>query len=202
MDTNTTTSSNPTPASNPGSHGAATRFGGRGGFGGQGGNRSGGGKGGFRGKGGPRGERPKPEFDSKAVDIRRVTRMMAGGRRFNFAVTLVAGDRKGRVGVGTGKGGDTTLAINKAMNNAKKNMITLNLTKDFSLPHEVEAKYGSTVINLRPAPGRGLVAGSAVRVVLDLAGVKNTGSKILSRSKNKLNIARATIIALKKLNRK
>lgn len=160
------------------------------------------GRGGSRGRNQQRGDRPKPEFDSKAIDIRRVTRMMAGGRRFNFAVTLVAGDRKGRVGVGTGKGGDTTLAINKAINNAKKNMITLPLTKEGSIMHEVEAKYGSSMINLRPAPGKGLVAGSAVRVVLDLAGVKNVGAKVLSRSKNKLNIARATIIALKKLNRK
>jgi small subunit ribosomal protein S5 len=177
--------------------GAPTRGGFRGrGPGGQGG------RGGRGGRAPQRGDRPKPEFDSKAIDIRRVTRMMAGGRRFNFAVTLIAGDRKGRVGVFTGKGGDTTLAINKAINNAKKNMITVPLTKEGSIFHEVEAKYGSSVVTLRPAPGKGLVAGSAVRVVLDLAGVKNTGSKILSRSKNKLNIARATILALKKLNRK
>lgn len=190
------TTPNQAPNSAPNNSGR-TPFRGRGGMGG--GNN---GRGGQRGRGPARGDRPKPEFDSKAIDIRRVTRMMAGGRRFNFAVTLVAGDRKGRVGVGTGKGGDTTLAINKAINNAKKNMMTVPLTKDGSIMHEVEAKYGSSVINLRPAPGKGLVAGSAVRVVLDLAGVKNVGSKVLSRSKNKLNIARATIIALKKLTRK
>jgi small subunit ribosomal protein S5 len=167
---------------------------------GQGADRRGGRTGGPR-RGGPgrRPERVKPEFDHKVVSVRRVTRVMGGGRRFSFSVTLVAGDRKGRVGVGIGKAGDTSLAITKALNNAKKNMITLTLTKTMSIPHETEAKYGASVVTLKPAPGRGLVAGSSVRNVLDLAGVKDTGSKILSRSKNKLNNSRAAIEALKKL---
>lgn len=147
----------------------------------------------------PRAERPKPEFDSKMVDIRRVARVMAGGRRFNFSVTLVAGDHKGRVGVGIGKAGDTTLAIDKAMNNAKRNMIKVPMTKDNTIAHEVSAKYGSSQIVIKPAKGRGLVAGSAVRNVLFLAGVHNVNAKIISRSKNKLNIARAAILALKQL---
>jgi len=148
----------------------------------------------------PRMERPKPEFDQKMVDIRRVARVMAGGRRFNFSVTLVAGDRKGRVGVGIGKAGDTSLAIDKAMNNAKKNMIRVPLNKENGIAHEVSAKFGSSVIIIKPAKGRGLVAGSAVRNVLSLAGVHNVNAKILSRSKNKLNIARAAILALKQLS--
>ncbi len=148
---------------------------------------------------GPRPERAKPEFDHKMVDIRRVTRVMAGGRRFSFSVVVIAGNRKGKVGVGIGKAGDTSLAIEKALNQAKKNMITLNLTKDSSIPHESEAKFGSSRIFFRPAPGRGLSAGSSARVVFDLAGIKDINCKVLSRSKNKLNIARATILALKKL---
>lgn len=168
---------------------------------GQGGQQRGGFRGGPR-RGGPGGRRPervKPEFEHKVVNVRRVTRVMGGGRRFSFSVTLVAGDRKGRVGVGIGKAGDTSLAINKALNNAKKNMITVTLTKTMSIPHEVEAKYDASVVTIKPAPGRGLVAGSSVRTVLDLAGIKDTGSKILSRSKNKLNNARAAIVALQKL---
>lgn len=147
----------------------------------------------------PRAERPKPEFDQKMIDIRRVARVMAGGRRFNFSVTLVAGDRKGRVGVGIGKAGDTSLAIDKAMNNAKKNMIRVPMNKENGIAHEVSAKYGSSKIIIKPAKGRGLVAGSAVRNVLSLAGVHNVNAKITSRSKNKLNIARAAIEALKQL---
>lgn len=154
-------------------------------------------------RGGPRRgagfERAKPEFDHKVIDVRRVARVMAGGRRFNFAVTLVAGDKKGRVGVGTGKAGDTSLAIDKAMNAAKRNMITIKIDKNASLHGEVQVKYGSTQVLVKSAPGRGMVAGSAVRDVLELAGIRNANAKILSRSKNKLNIARATIEALKKL---
>lgn len=149
---------------------------------------------------GPRPERVKPEFDHKMVGIRRVTRVMAGGRRFSFSVVVIAGNRKGRVGVGVGKAGDTSLAIDKALNDAKKNMITVSLTKDNSISNETEAKFGSSRIFLKPAPGRGLSAGSATRVVLDLAGVHNINAKVLSRSKNKLNIARATIVALAKLS--
>lgn len=165
---------------------------------GRGGQRRGGSQGGGR----PRRanfERAKPEFDQKMIDIRRVTRVVSGGRRFNFSVAVVAGDRNGRVGVGTGKAGDTSLAIDKAFRSAKKNMIKLHLTKTMSIPHEIEAKLASARVMLMPAPGRGIVAGSSVRIILDLAGVKDVGAKVISRSKNKLNIARATIKALQKL---
>src|SRR5664279_3137203 len=86
-------------------------------------------------------DRPKPEFDQKILNIRRVTRVVAGGRRFSFSVALVAGDKKGSVGLGLGKAGDTSLAINKALRNAKKNMIRLKLTKTMSIPYEVDAKF-------------------------------------------------------------
>ncbi len=121
---------------------------------------------------------------------------MGGGRRFSFSVAMVIGDKKGRVGVGIGKAGDTQLAIEKAIRDAKKHMITVVMNKDFHIPHDVEAKYASSQIVVIPAPGRGLVAGSSARTVLELAGVKDVTAKLLSRSKNKLNNARATIKAL------
>lgn len=146
-------------------------------------------------------ERPErtQEFEQKIIGIRRVTRVMAGGRRFSFSVAMVIGDKKGRVGVGVGKAGDTALAIEKAIRHAKKNMITIKRTKSNSIPHNTEAKYSSTVIALRPAKGRGLVAGASLRTVLELGGVTDVTSKVLSRSKNKTNIARAAIVALEKL---
>jgi len=149
------------------------------------------------GRRGPRPEREKPEFDQKTIAVRRVARVVAGGRRFSFAVVIVAGNRKGKVGVGVGKAGDTSLAINKALRNAKKHMVTLKLTKENSIPHETEAKYCSARVVIRPARGRGLVAGSAMRTVLALAGVTDVSTKLVSRSKNKLNIARATMVALR-----
>lgn len=147
-------------------------------------------------------EREKPEFDHKVINVRRVARVVAGGRRFSFSVVVVAGDRKGRVGVGIGKAGDTSLAIDKAMNQAKKNMIKVPLTENKSIPHEVTAKCESARLSIKPASGRGLIAGSSVRVVLNLAGVKDVNAKIVSRSKDKLNIARATIKALSSLKPK
>jgi small subunit ribosomal protein S5 len=146
-----------------------------------------------------RAPRERSEFDQATLDVRRVARVMAGGRRFSFSVTVVIGDRKGRVGVGLGKGADTALAIDKAVRAAKKNLITVPLTKDNSIAHDVTARYGSSVIEIIPSPGRGLVAGSAMRIVLEYAGVSNVVTKILSRTKNKLTIARATVVALKSL---
>ncbi len=149
-----------------------------------------------RGGLGRRPPREKPEFDHKVINVRRVARVMAGGRRFSFSVVAVAGDRKGRVGVGIGKAGDTSAAIEKALARAKKDMIKVSLTDNKSIANETMAKFKSAKIVLRPAFGRGLVAGSSVRVVLNMAGVKDVNAKILSRSKDKLNIARATIKAL------
>jgi len=143
--------------------------------------------------------RVKPEFDQKIVSIRRVTRVVTGGRRFNFSVGIVIGDKKGRVGVGSGKASDTPLAIDKAVRDAKKNMIVVKLDKHSSIPHEVEAKYSSSRVKIMKAPGKGILAGSSVRTVLEFAGIKEVSAKLLSRSKNKVNNAKAAIKALEKL---
>ncbi len=143
--------------------------------------------------------RPKPEFDQKILSIRRVTRVVAGGRRFSFSVALVAGDKKGRVGLGLGKAGDTSLAINKALRNAKKNMVKLNLTKTMSIPHEIDAKFSSSRVLLIPNKGRGLVAGTVVRDIVNLSGIKDITGKVLSGSKNKLNNAKAVMKALSQI---
>jgi small subunit ribosomal protein S5 len=144
-------------------------------------------------------ERARQEFDSKIISVRRVTRVVAGGRRFSFSIAVIIGDKKGRVGVGIGKAGDTPIAIDKATRAAKREMITIKLNKKSSINHPVSAKYSSARVSIMPAPGKGVIAGSATRVVLELAGVKEVSSKIFSRSKNKLNIARATIKALETL---
>jgi small subunit ribosomal protein S5 len=146
--------------------------------------------------------RVKPEFDQKILNIRRVTRVVAGGRRFSFSVALVAGDKKGSVGLGLGKAGDTALAINKALRNAKKNMIRLKLTKTMSIPHELSAKFASSYVVLMPNKGRGLVAGSVVRDIVKLSGMKDITGKILSNSKNKLNNAKAVMAALSQVSSK
>lgn len=147
-------------------------------------------------------ERIKPEFDQKILNIRRVTRVTKGGKRLNFSVYMVVGDKKGSVGVGTGKANDTSLAIDKAYRNARKNIMRLNLTKTMSIPHDVKAKYCSGVVLMVPAKGKGVSAGSALKNVIELAGIKDVTAKILSSSKNKLNIARAAIIALSAFDKK
>ncbi len=153
-------------------------------------------------RGGNRPERERSEFAQKMIGIRRVARVMAGGRRFNFSVAIVIGDKKGRVGVGVGKAADTQLAIEKATRHAKRHMITLNLTKNRSIKHNVEAKFCASVVEIRPSPGRGLVAGSSVRSVLEMAGVSDVTAKLLSRSKNPINNARAALQALASVSTK
>lgn len=150
---------------------------------------------GGRGPGG-RAPRERSEFEQVTIDARRVARVMAGGRRFNFSIAVVIGDKKGRVGVGLGKAADTALAIEKATRDAKKNLLTVARTKNNSIPHAVGAKYASSTVEIRPSPGRGLVAGSAMRTVLDMGGITDVVTKISTRSKNKLTIARATVAAL------
>lgn len=151
-------------------------------------------------RGGPdRGGERRSEFAQKIVSIRRVARVMAGGRRFNFSVSIVLGDKRGRVGVGLGKAADTALAIDKASRDAKRKMFTVDLTKNRSIRHNIGAKYASSVVEIRPSRGRGLVAGSSVRTVLELAGVTDVTAKLLSRSRNPLNNARAAITALKQV---
>ena len=158
--------------------------------------------GGFKKNTGKRSSRPekvKSEFDQRILNIRRVVRVVTGGRRFSFSVAIIIGNHKGSVGVGTGKGLDTALAIDKALKSAKKNLIKVNLVKNNSIAHEVGVKYSSATIVIRPAEGRGVIAGSAVRDIFELAGITDVSAKIISPSKNKLNIARATILALSQL---
>ncbi|MFA6536611.1 MAG: 30S ribosomal protein S5 [Candidatus Paceibacterota bacterium] len=153
-------------------------------------------------RGGTRPERVKPEFDQKIIDIRRVSRTVAGGRRFAFSVAMVIGNRKGQVGVGLGKGGDTALAIEKANREAKKNLITVPMTKSSSIPFEVAAKYASSRVMIMPARGKGMVAGTSIRNVIELCGLKDVNAKLLSGSKNRLNNARAAMKALSELSRR
>ncbi|MFZ2593182.1 MAG: 30S ribosomal protein S5 [Minisyncoccia bacterium] len=162
------------------------------------GGRDGGKEGDKRGGKSDRSER-KSEFDQKTISVRRVARVMAGGRRFSFSVALIAGDRKGRVGVGLGKAGDTAAAIDKALRDAKKHMIKVPLTENLSIPFNVSGKHGASRVDIRPAKSRGLVAGSSVRSVLELGGISDVTAKVLSRSRNKLNNARAAIHALEQL---
>lgn len=148
--------------------------------------------------------KPREESDvaHRLIDLRRVARVVAGGRRFSFRATVVAGNKAGQVGIGIAKGTDTSLAIEKALRRAKTAFIQVPITKTRSIPHEVEVKSDAAHLLLKPArAGRGLVAGGAVRTVLDFAGIENASAKILSRTTNKLNNARVTIEALKKLRK-
>lgn len=179
-----------TPASKPSSpYRGGKSFGDRGGD-----------RGGARGGRRPQSDRrEKPEFDQKILSIRRVTRVVSGGRRFSFSVTMLVGDKKGRVGLGLGKSADTTLAINKAVSSGKKHMITVKTTPEMSISHSVEGKFKASRVMLMPNKGKGLVVGGAIRDIIILAGLKNVTGKIFSRSKTHLNNAKAAIIALETL---
>ena len=144
-------------------------------------------------------EKPKDEFESKLLSLDRVVRVTAGGKQLRFRAVVVVGDQKNRVGVGVAKGLDVAQAVEKATKKAKKNLITVPMLNG-TIPYEVKAKFSSARVLLRPQnPGRGLVAGGTVRVICNLAGIQNISSKILGGTRNKLNNARATILALKKL---
>src|SRR3989338_7376245 len=141
------------------------------------------------------GPREPREFEQKTIDLARVTRVVAGGKRMRFRATLAIGDLKGRVGVGVAKGRDVEQAITKAKAVAQKNMMEV-IMKDKSIPHQVEAKFGAAKIIIKPArAGHGLVVGGAARVVLKLAGIADATGKCLGSTTNKLNYAVATINA-------
>lgn len=141
----------------------------------------------------------RSEFREKTLDLRRVTRVVAGGKRFKFRATVVLGDEKGRVGVGMGKGADVAQSIEKAKIDAKKALMTVPLA-DTSIPHETEAKFGAARVIIKPASkGHGLKAGGSVRAVLLMVGVRDAVAKCVGKTKNKLTNAQATIAALKKL---
>lgn len=143
----------------------------------------------------------KDEFDSKLLDLARVVRVAAGGRRFRFRAVVVVGDKQGKVGVGVAKGLDVAQAVEKATRLAKKNLVNVPIVEE-TIPHEVEAKFGPARVLLRPQrTGRGLVAGGTVRIICQLAGIKNISSKVLGRTGNKLNNAKATIEAFQKLKK-
>lgn len=147
----------------------------------------------------PRFEKEKDEFDSHLLDLRRTARVTAGGKRFHFRSVIVVGDKKGKVGVGIAKGLDVSQSIQKATREAKKSLIEVK-TIEGTIPHEVEAKYKSAKVLLRPQKkGRGLVAGGTVRIVCSLAGIQDISSKVIGKTGNKRNNALATIKALGKL---
>lgn len=140
----------------------------------------------------------KRDFEQKVVEIKRVTRVVAGGKRMRFRALVVIGDKKGKVGMGLRKGVDVAESVNKAVNAAKKNMIMVPLTNG-TIPHQIKLKYKSSRIILLPArPGTGIIAGGALRSVLDLAGVKNILSKMIGSS-NKVNNVKAVFEAFKKM---
>jgi len=144
-------------------------------------------------------EKTKDEYESKLLDLARVTRVTGGGKQLRFRAVVVIGDKKGKVGLGVAKGQDVAQAVEKATRVAKLNLIEIPFIGE-TIPHEVKAKFGSSEVILRPQiKGRGLVAGGVVRVICSLAGIKNISSKLLSRSRNKINIASATIKALREL---
>ena len=146
-------------------------------------------------------QRERNEFDQKVVEVKRVTRVVAGGKRMRFRALVVIGDHKGKIGMGLKKGADVSESVNKAVNQAKKNMITLPLVNE-TIPHEITMKYKSSSLMLKPAkPGTGVIAGGAVRSVMDLAGVKNVVSKMLG-SNNKVNNIKAVFEAFKKMKSK
>lgn len=143
-------------------------------------------------------EAESKEFTQEILDLARVTRVTAGGKRMRFRACILVGDKKGRVGYGVAKGADVSLAVKKAERQAKKRLLTVPLFNE-TIPHRVKAKFGAAEVLLKPAPrGSGIIAGGVVRVVLTLAGVPNAVSKMLG-SQNKINNVKATFEALKQL---
>lgn len=141
---------------------------------------------------------PETDFEEKMVLIRRTAKTYKGGRRFRFGALAVVGDRQGRVGVGLGKAKEVPLAVQKAQNIARRNLIEVPL-EDGTIPHEIEVVYESSRVILRPAaPGTGVIAGKVPRAILELAGVTDILTKVLG-SRNEINVAYATMEALKQL---
>ena len=144
-------------------------------------------------------EAEKSAYKEKVLDLRRVTRVVAGGKRFRFRATLVIGDERGSVGVGVAKGVDVQAAVEKSRRDAKRNLIKIPL-KGRTIPHEARAKFSAADVLIKPASaGHGLKAGGAVRVVLSLAGIRDVTAKCLGRTPNKLTNALATMKALGQL---
>lgn len=146
-------------------------------------------------------QRKQDELDPEVLDLTRVARVSSGGRRFRFRAVVVAGDKKGQVGVGVAKGSHVAQAIEKATMQAKKSLKTINIS-GHTIPRQITAKFASSEVMLRPQQeGRGIVAGGPVRVICAKAGIKDISAKFISRSHNKLNNAMATMAALEKMSR-
>ncbi|MCC7356629.1 MAG: 30S ribosomal protein S5 [Candidatus Doudnabacteria bacterium] len=148
-----------------------------------------------------RDEQGAREFEQKVVEVSRVTRVVAGGKRMRFRALVVIGDKKGRIGMGLKKGLDVQESVNKAVNQAKKNMITVPIVNE-TIPHEVTMKYKASKLIMKPArSGTGVIAGGAVRSVMELAGVKNIISKMIGSS-NKVNNIKAVFKAFETMKSK
>ncbi|HIK38037.1 MAG: 30S ribosomal protein S5 [Geminocystis sp.] len=144
-------------------------------------------------------EKKETQWLERVVQIRRVSKVVQGGKKLSFRAIVVVGNERGQVGVGVGKAGDVINAVRKAVADGKKNIISVKINKDESIPHAAQASYGSATVFMRPAaPGTGVIAGGSVRTVLELAGIKNILAKQLG-SNNPLNNARATIKALQQV---
>jgi len=144
----------------------------------------------------------KIKYEEKVIQIKRVTKVVKGGKKLTFRAVVIIGDNKKKVGVGIGRADDINIAITKAILNGKKNLINVPLTFKDSVPHVIQASYGACSIMLRPAAkGTGVIAGGSVRTVLELAGIQNILAKQFGSS-NILNNAKATILALNLLNEK
>lgn len=148
----------------------------------------------------PQQQKRKSEFDDRLLEMRRVSRVIAGGKRFSFRATVVVGNRNGRVGIGVAKGLDFVGALEKARRNAERHSVNVNILDQRTVLYEVEAKYGAARIRLKPAKkGHGLIAGGSARPVLELAGIHDISAKIIGRTTNKIANARATLKALQML---
>lgn len=156
-------------------------------------------RGGFRrgGRGRDSGEE-QDEFEQKTVDLARVTRVVKGGKRMRFRATIAVGNRQGQVGIGMGKGQDVTSAMNKAVTKAKKQLVTVPIIRQ-TIPFELRRKFKASIVLLKPAvAGRGIIAGGAVRTVLELAGIPNIVAKMVGGG-NKVSNVQATMVALREL---
>lgn len=144
-------------------------------------------------------ERNATDFEERLVQVNRVSKVVKGGRRFNFSAVVVVGDGHGTVGAGTGKAAEVPDSIRKATDDARKHMIRVPLVGS-TIPHEVRVSYGASTVLLRPAaPGTGVIAGGGVRPVLEAAGIKDVLSKSLGNN-NPVNLVRATLLALSQLH--